>query len=1471
MSSIDDRVTSLRFDNSQFEAAAKVTLATLDQLNKSLKLEGAAKGFADINASSRGVNLGHISQSLQNIEDHFKAMSVVAISALASVATKAVDTGLQLVRSLTVDPFKQGFQEYELNLNSIQTILANTQAAGTNLSQVTKALDELNHYADLTIYSFSEMAKNIGTFSAAGVALGPAVSAIKGIANLAALSGSNSMQAATAMYQLSQAISTGTVKLIDWNSVVNAGMGGTVFQRALAQTAVAMGKLNGTAVTLSGTMKTVKINGDSFRDSLQKGWLTADVLTNTLAQFTGDLTDAELAAIGFNKTQIAEIQKQANAARAAATEVKTISQLIGALKESVGSGWAETWKLVFGNFEEAKKLWSGVYKTIDGIVGASSDARNELLKGWGELGGRDVLIKGIGNAFSILAKYITPIKEAFNDIFPPATAKSLYDLTVRFSNFIETLKPSPKVIETIREVSYAVFAVLRLVFEIIGNVTRVLGHLIGVASDGSDGFLDFVISVASFVQSLVFAIENGDKLSNTFDNIGRVLQVPIEMIKIVGKVLGDLFKGIDTDKAANSIVNFADSVNPLGHLADIVVAAWRAVLNTFEKIYDYVGPLAVKASEYFQQLSDSVGGLDFSNITDLINSGALIALVAVLHNSLGRGGISGAINELTEALGAMTMTLRAAALLQLAIAIGVIAAAAVVLANVDADALTRSLTAIAALFTELIVALAAMTKLPSVNVAKMYVMASTLTVLGVAINILALAVKQLATLKPEDLHKGLISVGLLLGAIVAAAKLLPSGAELASTSVGLLIISTAILILSQSVKQLATLSWEELGKGLSAVGTLLASLSLFAKFTEANAAGILSGAGIVLLATGIKILADVIIDLQTVSWENIGKGMAVIAGSLTLITAALTILSDAAPTAPLSAAAILITAVAIKILGDAIASMSGMSWETFGKGMAVIGGSLILITAALAVLSDVAPTAILSAGAILIVAVALQIIAQAISNMGSMTWEEIAKGLVVLAGSLAIITLALIGMSGALPGALALLVVSGALVTLASVLKVLGGMSWGEIVKGLTALAAGFAVIGIAAMLLQPAIPAMIGLGVAIALIGAGLALAGAGVFLLATGLAAISVAGAGASAAIAAILGVIIGVIPALAKQAGVAVLIIIDVLIKAVPKIVELILKLLDQLTVGLIALTPKLGALALVLILVIIAVLEKALPRLYEAGLHVLIGLLTAIRNNIGKVADLAADIIIEFINGVARNGPKIVDAGFKALVKFMDGITKAVDDNAEEIGRAGADLAFALAKGVVKGLGAAGGEIKNKLVGVIKEAWDAALDFLGINSPSKEGIWAGEMTGQGLSIGLDGSAKVVKKSAEGIAATAVKSLRDTLSTIVDQIPDKFDATPRIVPVLDLSVASKQAASMWETLNVKPIEVSTSFNAAKATGNMVADVQNGSQNDQTRTTGDTYNFTQNNTSPKALSTAEIYRQTKNQISTVRGGLPA
>ena len=345
---IDERVVEMRFDNKQFESNVQTSLSTIEKLKKSLDMDGATKGLESIDSAAKKVDMSGLGSAVETVKTRFSALEIMAVTALANITNSVVNTGKQMLHSLTIEPISQGFEEYELKMGSIQTIMMST---GASLEEVNKYLQELNTYSDKTIYSFQDMTSNIGKFTNAGVGLEDAVMAIQGVSNVAAVSGANANEASRAMYNFAQALSAGYVKLIDWKSIENANMATVEFKTQLLESAVACGTLTKTA---DGMYKTVKGNvidaTHGFNDSLQDQWMTTEALVGTLRNYADETT--EIGAKAF----------------AAAQDVKTFTQLMDTLKEAVGSGWANTWEILFGDFEEAKELWTGLSQVIGGFI-----------------------------------------------------------------------------------------------------------------------------------------------------------------------------------------------------------------------------------------------------------------------------------------------------------------------------------------------------------------------------------------------------------------------------------------------------------------------------------------------------------------------------------------------------------------------------------------------------------------------------------------------------------------------------------------------------------------------------------------------------------------------------------------------------------------------------------------------------------------------------------------------------------------------------------------------------------------------------------------------------------------------------------------------------------------------------------------------------------------------------------------------
>jgi hypothetical protein len=411
---VDERVVKMQFDNAQFEKNVQTSLGTLGKLKEALKFDK--------------VDLSSVASNIEKITEKVSGMGGVFDTAMDRIANKIVDIGEKIATEFVFNPPTDGFKEYELKMDSLKVIM---ESSHESLETVNKYLNELNKYSDQTIYSFSDMTASIGKFTNAGVDLNTAVNAIKGIANEAALAGASTNDASRAMYNFAQALSAGSVKLIDWKSIENANMATQEFKNELINTAVELGTLTkvgddyiSTTTNMQGKISETFNATKGFNDSLAYQWMTTDVLTKTLGRYADANTD-----VGARATK-------------AATEVRTFSAMMDSLKEAVGSGWAETWELIFGNMEEATEMWTAVNDVLSGFIDKFSSARNDLLKGWreGDIDGRTKLLEGLANVFKILGNVVKPFSDAMKVLFPPMTAERLKDITIKFADFTEKVK-----------------------------------------------------------------------------------------------------------------------------------------------------------------------------------------------------------------------------------------------------------------------------------------------------------------------------------------------------------------------------------------------------------------------------------------------------------------------------------------------------------------------------------------------------------------------------------------------------------------------------------------------------------------------------------------------------------------------------------------------------------------------------------------------------------------------------------------------------------------------------------------------------------------------------------------------------------------------------------------------------------------------------------------------------------------------
>lgn len=1037
MSSIDERIVQMRFDNQQFESGVKTSLNTLDKLKRSLNLEEAAKNVANLQKVGNNFSLSGMAAGVETIANKFSTFGIIGVTALQNITTAAMHAGVQIAKSLTIDPVMTGLTEYETKMNAITTILTNTQSKGTTLDDVNKALSELNTYADQTIYNFAEMTRNIGTFTAAGVDLDASVKAIKGIANLAAGSGSTAAQASTAMYQLSQAIAAGRVSLQDWNSVVNAGMGGELFQNALKETAKQMGIVVDESV--------------SFRESIstmggQESWLTSDVLVKTLESFAD------------NETLVK-----------AATQVKTITQLFDTMKESVQSGWAQSWEYIIGDRDQAIETLTAVSDAFNNIIGPSTDARNEMLKFWNQNGGRDALIKSMSNSFQALAGILGPVGKGFRDVFPAMTGERLVEITERIKEVTDSFKISDETTDKLQRTFRGAFSAVDLFRKGLGTILSPVTKLGGGLKSMAGFLLDVTASIGDFFTELNQSSSTNEFLTTTSNALGSFLGAVSDTVTVF--------------------------TNKIGGVTGLISSFGKGILNILDMIMDGAGTAIEWLSENLSA-GDIFAGLAGGGVllTAKKISGFLDEITGSIKNLFGVGdtaktisdNFSSVLGSVEDTLDSFTSSIKTGALLTIAASVGILAISLNKISEIKPGKLAKALLGMTVMLAQMNLSFRSLLKSLSKWPAKGLLSASiSMIALAGAINIMASALQKMSGLNLTQIAQGLGAVAIMLGELSLFLKVTNLKNASLKGSAALVVIAGAIRLLSDVIVEFSGMSWEEIGKGLTTLGGALIGLSAAIKIMSGSKINLRTSIAILAIAESTRILADALGEFSGMSWEEIGRGLTAMGGALAELTVVLGVLSKVGGGgALLGSAGVFVASQALDEIAAALTELGQLSWEEIGKGIVAMGGALAeigVVTGALGKLTGF--SGILGGGAILIAVQSLDEIANTLEQIGGLSWSEIGKGLAGMGGALAelgVVTGALgklTGLSGLLGGG-ALAIAVQALEPIADTLEQIGGLTWDEIGRGLVGMGGALIELGIVAGLLGALSPlAMLGSG----------------------------------------------------------------------------------------------------------------------------------------------------------------------------------------------------------------------------------------------------------------------------------------------------------------------------------------------------------------------------------------------------------
>jgi uncharacterized membrane protein len=1079
--SIDQRIVEMQFDNGQFERGAKQSIETLDKLDKSLDLRESAKNLTALSDAGKNFSLDGVASGIEVVQQKFTALEIMGITALQRITNQAITTGENLVKSLSLDQIGQGFGKYEQKTTSVQTIV---NATGESIDSVSEKLAKLNWFTDETSYNFTDMIANIGKFTSMGIDLDTSVTAMEGIANWAAISGQGVNEASRAMYNLSQAIGVGAVKLMDWKSVENANMATKEFKETAIETAKALGELNAQGKTANGTAVTV----ENFASTLSEAWFTSDVLLKTLNKY-GEYADQVYTVATEKGLTCAQAMEQVNGetmnlgerAFKAAQEAKTFTDAINSVKDAVSTGWANTFEIIFGNYEEAKNMWTDLANDLYDIFAGGAEDRNNFLEevfaantasidGLDRPSGRELMIQSVANALQMVKQQMDIVKGSWDDVFPPVTANQVYKFLQRIEKLSEKLVLSDDNADKLKRTLKGLFSILGIVKDAVTKLTKsglkVLNTLIG---DMNLNILDYTSNIGDYIVGLREWLNTNTKLNAVIGKgtdflVNGIIKNGLSGILNVLNKLGD--------SAGNFGAIFSGVGSAIGTVIDNVWKGLKTVFSWFTENISLKGVLGVITAILGVLTGKELYGAA-SGIQEFVSKiFSKTGLEEEKANIIDK--ITNLFDSLHNALQSFTSGIRVTSLFAIAVAIGILAAAMNSMSNLRFPDILKSLTAIGLMLGMLTITLDSMSKSLNKTGSKGLIKAGvSLLLVAEAINILAKAMGNIGELSINDIGKGLIGIGGGLIELCAALKVLNGTKISFRTSLSMLALAESCNILANALDKFSNMQWDEIKRGLvgmgGALGELVAALAILNKF--GGAGSILGAASIFIIVRSLKKLSDALKEFGNLSWDEVKRGLVGMGGALAEVGSVIGLVGKTSGFSGLfGSGGILIAVQSLEKLVKAVKQFSNMQWDEIKRGLVGMGGALLEVGGMSGSLGKISGfSGILGAGTIFVAIQGLNDIADAFCKFSNMQWDEIKRGLVGMGGAL----LEVGGISGALGylanfagllGSGSLLLAIQGLNDLADAFYKFGTMSWDEISRGLDSMGGALSEVSLGAL-----------------------------------------------------------------------------------------------------------------------------------------------------------------------------------------------------------------------------------------------------------------------------------------------------------------------------------------------------------------------------------------------------------------------
>ena len=566
---VDERVVSMQFDNRRFERNVKTSMGTIKKLKNSLNFEETSKSLEELDKQAKNVDMKTLSKNADSVKLKFTALQVVAVRALTRIADSAMNVGKKIVASLSTDQISAGWSKFEQKTASVQTIMNST---GKSIDEVSKYLDTLMWYSDQTSYGFTDMTSALAQMTSAGGDIEKIIPLIMGVANATAFAGKGAAEFSRVMYNLNQSYSLGYLQSLDWKSLEFAGAASKQLKQTLIDVGRELGKI-GDEVTV-----------DNFMTTLATRWADKEVMEKAFGRFAV-FTQAVKDAVDRGEYKTAEeaiaalsdkYEELGVKAFTAAQEAKSFSEAMNAVKDAVSSGWMQSFEIIFGNYQEAKKVWSSIYNMLYDTFASGIDTRNEILtKVFAKSGWDDIIDQGIINEEAYTN---TIIKNAKKLKFP---IEELIKQEGSLQNVISKgLIPVDILDKSIIDLADSYSLLSDEDLKIAGYTKEQIENFRKLA----DGIKDGKVSLDEFY-------ENIDKLSGRdllLESINNIFEAASNVVNIVKEAFNEVFMPFDNDEKAQKIYNLIEALKLFTEKLKLTEEQSSKLKNVFKGLFDVV-------------------------------------------------------------------------------------------------------------------------------------------------------------------------------------------------------------------------------------------------------------------------------------------------------------------------------------------------------------------------------------------------------------------------------------------------------------------------------------------------------------------------------------------------------------------------------------------------------------------------------------------------------------------------------------------------------------------------------------------------------------------------------------------------------------------------------------------------------------------------------------------------------------------